>query len=75
MTPYNRLTDLSWWVDRNGVQIGYWHGSYQEDATGCYCSLEGDGCDPDTNGDTVSTYLNDAVFYTTLLHHKFENIW
>ena len=62
---YNSLTDISWWLDRNGAQIGYWHGSYQEDAKGCYCALEGDGCDPDTHGDTVSTFLNVFIMKIT----------
>jgi hypothetical protein len=41
----NELTTYSWWTDRNGKQRGYWHGSYEDDTVGCYCSLEGDGCE------------------------------
>ena len=44
----NHLTGIAWWVDKNGDNHEYWHGSYDQSSTehkqGCYCSLEGDGC-------------------------------
>jgi len=40
----NPLTNTSWWVDRNNETHEYWHGSYDDNTAGCFCSLEGDGC-------------------------------
>ena len=51
----NKLTGFSWWTDRYGKEREYWHGSYGDGTVGCYCSLEGDGCE-DEHFD-VSLYL------------------
>ena len=55
---YNGLSDFSWWTDRNGDQMKYWHGAHPYYVKGCYCSLEGDGCDADAHGDTVSFFVH-----------------
>ena len=52
----NGLSHLGWWTDRNGNQIEYWDGDHPIGTEGCKCSLDGIGCDPNINGDSVSLH-------------------
>ena len=57
----NPLTNLSWWVDRNGIERQYWHGSFATGSTGCFCSLEGEGCEATAAGDEVC-HINSFLY-------------
>ena len=56
----NRLTNYSWWHDRTGQIVTYWHGSNERSAFGCECSLgESDSeCDANNNPIGTKTYCN-----------------
>ena len=45
----NALTSYSWWVDRFGNNVTYWHGDKETEAEGCECS-EDDSCDTGHGG-------------------------
>ena len=52
----SQLTGMSWWTDRNNNDHQYWHGSYENNTIGCFCSLEGTGC-ADTHYDVWSVHI------------------
>ena len=35
---FNGISNYSWWNDRNGKKIEYWHGALNEKAKGCQCA-------------------------------------
>ena len=56
----NRLTNYSWWHDRTGQIVTYWHGSHERSAFGCECFLgkSEPECDANNNPIGSDTYCN-----------------
>ena len=54
------MTNYSWWHDRTGQKITYWHGSHERSAFGCECSLgkSESECDANHNPIGTDTYCN-----------------
>ena len=57
----NRVTDFAWWTDRKGTTHKYWHGDYNTDTEGCYCSLEGNGCINTHNEVTLTSFVDSLI--------------
>ena len=55
-----QLTNYSWWLDRKGQKVTYWHGSHERSAFGCECSLgkSQSECDANHNPIGTETYCN-----------------
>ena len=49
----NGISHEAWWTDRNGNKSEYWDGSHPIGTEGCKCSLDGTGCIPNQQGDSV----------------------
>ena len=54
------MTSYSWWNDRTGQMVTYWHGSHERSAFGCECSLgkSESECDANHNPIGTETYCN-----------------
>jgi len=50
----NPLSHVAWWIDRHGQVQEYWDGDHETGFIGCYCSLHGNGCSENVQGDSVS---------------------
>ena len=71
----NPLTGSSYWIDNNGDMRTYWHGDGVMAQSGCYCSIEGDGClenpfgiSRECNCDSLNSFVLDAG----ILRNKLE---